>query len=219
MENLSIKQSNRRQGRGYLYLIKWKDCLSAENLNNTFYMPKTFMKAIKTDTTFTEKPHPLKLTQPYMPHITELDLSKENKENIPQFMLHDNLNNLIDYFDSKFKDYESYSTYFCQQLPEWINETTFKLSDAYYCQHRSNLTTPTKTTLLPLLQLQTRQDPMCSVPVPYLPPYGPRTSSHGLPRAPRKRISASQKGQLWCLPWYLWIQRWKSKWRKLTPWI
>ena len=36
-----------------------------------------------------------------MPHITELNLSEENKENIPPFMLHDNLNNLINYFDSK----------------------------------------------------------------------------------------------------------------------
>ena len=51
-------------------------------------------------------------------------------------MLHNNLNNLINYFNNKFKDYESYSTYFCQQLPEWINKTTFKLFDAYYCQNR-----------------------------------------------------------------------------------
>ena len=50
-----------------------------------------------------------------MPHITKLDLSKDNKENIPLFMLHDNLNILVDYFDNKFKDYESYSTYFHQQ--------------------------------------------------------------------------------------------------------
>ena len=71
-----------------------------------------------------------------MPHITKLDLSEDNKENIPPFMLHDNLNNLVDYFDNRFKDYKSYSTYFRQQLPEWINKTTFKLFDAYYCQHQ-----------------------------------------------------------------------------------
>ena len=71
-----------------------------------------------------------------MPHITRLDLSEDNKENIPLFMLHNNLNNLVNYFNNKFKDYESYSTYFCQQLPEWINKTTFKLFDAYYCQHQ-----------------------------------------------------------------------------------
>ena len=53
-----------------------------------------------------------------MPHITELDLSEDNKENIPPFILHDNLNNLVNYFDNKFKDYKSYSTYFCQQLPK-----------------------------------------------------------------------------------------------------
>ena len=51
-------------------------------------------------------------------------------------MLHDNLNNLVDYCDSKFKDYISYSTYFCQKLPEWINKTTFKLFNTYYCQHQ-----------------------------------------------------------------------------------
>ena len=70
-----------------------------------------------------------------MPHITKLDLSKENKENIPPFMLHDNLSNLIDYFDSEFKDYKSYSTYFHQQLPKLISKPTFKSFDAYYCQH------------------------------------------------------------------------------------
>ena len=70
-----------------------------------------------------------------MPHITELNLSKGNKENIPLFMLHDNLNNLINYFNNKFKDYKSYSTYF-HQLPKWINKTTFKLFDTYYCQHQ-----------------------------------------------------------------------------------
>ena len=30
-----------------------------------------------------------------MPHITKLDLSEENKKNIPPFMLHDNLSNLV----------------------------------------------------------------------------------------------------------------------------
>ena len=102
------------------------------NPNDTFYMPKTSSKATKTNTTFTEKPYLLKPTQLYMPHITELDLSEENKENIPPFMLHNNLNNLVDYFD----DYKSYSTYFHQQLPEWINKTAFKLSNTYYCQHQ-----------------------------------------------------------------------------------
>ena len=106
------------------------------NLNDTFHMPKTSLKAIKTDTIFIKKPHPLKPNQLHMPHITELNLSKENKENIPPFMLCDNLSNLVDYFDSKFKDYESYSTYFHQQLPEWISKPTFKLFNAYYCQHQ-----------------------------------------------------------------------------------
>ena len=81
-------------------------------------MPNTSSKTIKTDTTFIENPHPFKPNQLHMPHITELNLSEENKEYIPPFMLCANLSNLIDYFDSKFKDYESYSTYFCQQLPE-----------------------------------------------------------------------------------------------------
>ena len=71
-----------------------------------------------------------------MPHITKLDFSKANKENIPPFMLHDNLDNLVDYFNNKFKDYKSYFTYFHQQLPKWINKTTFKLFDTYYCQHQ-----------------------------------------------------------------------------------
>ena len=88
------------------------------NPNDTFHMPKTSLKAIKTDTTFIEKPHLLKLNQLNMPHITKLNLSEENKKNISPFMLHDNLNNFVKYFDSKFKNYESYSTYFHQQLPE-----------------------------------------------------------------------------------------------------
>ena len=88
------------------------------NPNNTFHMPKTSLKAIKTDTTFIEKPHPFEPNQFHMPRITKLDLSEENKESIPPFMLQDNLSNLVDYFDSKFKDYESYSTYFCPQLPK-----------------------------------------------------------------------------------------------------
>ena len=104
------------------------------NLNDTFHMPKTSSKTIKTNTTFIEKPYPFTPNQLHMPHITKLNLSKENKENISPFMLHDNLSNLIDYFDSKFKDYESYSTYLCQQLPKWISKPTFKLFDAYYCQ-------------------------------------------------------------------------------------
>ena len=55
----------------------------------------------------------------------------------------------------------------------------------------------------------------------YLPSNSSRTSSHGLPWTPRKRISASQEGQLFPqiqqIPQYLWIWRWKSEWRKLTP--
>ena len=90
---------------------------------------------MKTNTIFIEKPHPSEPNQLYMPHITKLDLSKEIKENIPPFMLCDNISSLIDYFDSKFKDYESYSIYFHQQLPKWISKPTFKLFDAYYCQH------------------------------------------------------------------------------------
>ena len=128
--------THRRQGRGYLYLIKWKGYPLAKNTwepKYTFHMPKIFSKAIKTDTIFTENPIHLNQNQLHMPHITELNLSKENKENIPLFMLCDNLNNLVNYFDNKFKDYESYSTYFCQQLPEWISKPTFKLFDAYYC--------------------------------------------------------------------------------------
>ena len=35
-----------------------------------------------------------------MPHITELNLSEDNKENIPPFMLHNNLNNRVNYFDN-----------------------------------------------------------------------------------------------------------------------
>ena len=99
-------------------------------------MPKTSLKAIKTDTTFIENPHPLKPNQLHMPHITKLNLSEENKENIPPFMLCDNLSNIVNYLNNKFKYYKSYSTYFHQQLPEWISKPTFKLFDAYYCQHQ-----------------------------------------------------------------------------------
>ena len=48
------------------------------NPNNTFCTPKTSPKTIKTDTTFTEKPHPFAPNQLHMPHITKLNLSKEN---------------------------------------------------------------------------------------------------------------------------------------------
>ena len=38
-----------------------------------------------------------------MPHIETLNLSEENKENIPPSLLQRDLRNLIDYFDQKIK--------------------------------------------------------------------------------------------------------------------
>ena len=117
------------------------------NLNDIFHMPKTSLKTIKTNTTFIEKPYPFKTNQPHMPHITKLNLSKENKENIPPFMLCDNLSNLIDYFDSRFKDYESYFTYFANNYPNrsvnppssYLMPTTVNTNS---CSNRRRITTP-----------------------------------------------------------------------------
>ena len=112
--------AHRRQGRGYLYLVKWKDYPLAKNI----WEPKwhlsharDILKSYKNQHHLHWKTPSIQPTHLHMPHITKLDLSKDNKENIPPFMLHNNLNNLVDYFDNKFKDYESYSTYFRQQLP------------------------------------------------------------------------------------------------------
>ena len=101
---------------------------------------KDILKTYKDQHHLHWKPYPFKPNWLHMPHITELDLSKENKENIPPFMLCDNLSNLIDYFDNKFKDYESYFTYFHQQLPKWISKPTFKLFNA----HSTPIPAPTK---------------------------------------------------------------------------
>ena len=131
--------AHRRQGRGYLYLVKWKGYYSAENTwepEQHLSHAQDILKSYKDQHHLHWKLHLFKQNQSHMPHITELDLSEENKENIPPLMLHDNLSNLVDYFDSKFKEYEGYSTYFYQKLPKWISKPTFKLFDAYYCQHR-----------------------------------------------------------------------------------
>ena len=43
-----------------------------------------------------------------MPRIEELDLSEENKENIPPSLLNRDLSNITNHFDRKFKDYQDY---------------------------------------------------------------------------------------------------------------
>jgi hypothetical protein len=53
-----------------------------------------------------------KVPQQYnMPCITELNLSKENKEMIPLSLLEKDLSNIVDHFDQKFKDYQDYINY------------------------------------------------------------------------------------------------------------
>lgn len=78
-----------------------------------------------------------------MPHIQELDLSEENKENIPPhysdspssyYRFHE----LADYFDKKFRTYLEYKTYVSLHLQEWAQDTDFRLFDAAYCHHRLN---------------------------------------------------------------------------------
>ena len=47
-----------------------------------------------------------------MPHIEELNLSKDNKENISHSLLQKGLSNLVNHFDHKFKDYQDYLDHF-----------------------------------------------------------------------------------------------------------
>ena len=63
--------AHRRQGRGYLYLIKWKDYPTAKNTwepKRHLSHAKKSSKPIKTDTTSFEKSHPLEPNQLHMPH-------------------------------------------------------------------------------------------------------------------------------------------------------
>jgi len=71
-----------------------------------------------------------------MPRIEELDLSEENKENIPPSVLNHDLSNIVDHFDRKFKDYQDYLDYLRTNLSDWIKDPDFLLFDAHYCQHR-----------------------------------------------------------------------------------
>jgi hypothetical protein len=74
-----------------------------------------------------------------MPHIEEIDTSEENKENVPPGYPHPfNLDNLVEHFDKKFKNFEDYRTYVQTHLLEWAYDTDFRLFDAAYCQYRLN---------------------------------------------------------------------------------
>lgn len=60
-----------------------------------------------------------------MPHIEEIDLFNNNKENIPPFFLRNDLSNIIKHFDHKFKDYQDYLNYFQTNLSDWTNDSDF----------------------------------------------------------------------------------------------
>ena len=70
-----------------------------------------------------------------MPHFETLNLSEENKENIPPSILQKDLSNLTNYFDCKFKDYQDYLNYFRTYLTNWIEDPSYHSFKVHYCQH------------------------------------------------------------------------------------
>ena len=132
--------AHRRQGGSHIYLAKWKGYSTAENtwepeqnLTNAQDILLTYKR--RHQLCWKQKEQSASENFYPMPRIKTLDLSEENKENIPPSLLQRDLSNLIDYFDQKLKDYQDYLDYFRAYLTNWIEDPSYHSFEVYYCQH------------------------------------------------------------------------------------